>query len=76
MLLLLFGKVFRSLEGLSSVTGTKPTAFSDDFLAFGLSRTTLPDLWPSFGDALSLILAAKQGNLAPIRITLMLYYYT
>jgi hypothetical protein len=76
MLLLLFGKVLRSLVGLSSVTGTKPTAFSDDLLAFGLSRTTLPDLWPSFGDALSLILAAKQGNLAPVKITLMLNYST
>ena len=58
------------------MTGTKLTAFSDDLLAFGLTRTTLPDLWPSFGDALSLILAAKQGNLAPVKITFMLNYST
>ena len=76
MPLLLFGKVFPSLVSISSETGTKPTAFSDDLLAFGLSRTTLPDLWPSFGDALSLILAAKQGNLFPVKITLMLNYST
>ena len=76
MLLLLFGQVFRRFEGPSSATGTKPTAFSDDLLAFGLARTTLLNLWPSFGDTLSLILAAKQGSLAPVKITLMLNYST
>jgi hypothetical protein len=30
-------------------------AFSDNFAALTFARNTLPDLWPSFGDALSLI---------------------